>query len=222
MTLITFLRDEEPISLNQRRGFESIDANLLFIFVKTNVESVAQEFSNLKQINVWIRDVYNLEISVEKESTFVFQLRGHPWSLIYKPSRASVEIFLLQEDARNISNSLNVPSVYFAISDTSELIEYELFMDNTSVERLYWEEGDTIEFYSQSRQIEAGAIQDAYQFTDDFLRAQDVYVPCLIEDYLRLEEWKNSSGSSGKLGTVASFNNLMPDEVERMDYLAQK
>ncbi|MCC5669748.1 hypothetical protein LC653_39570 [Nostoc sp. CHAB 5784] len=56
--LIYFVRDE-GISLEQHRGVETIDANILFLLVRSSVEPVAQAFSALKQMNVWVHNVYD-------------------------------------------------------------------------------------------------------------------------------------------------------------------
>ncbi len=68
---IYFVR-AEGIPLEQRRGLETIDRNILIILVQAPVELVAQAFSILKQMNVWVSDAYEREINIHKESTFVF------------------------------------------------------------------------------------------------------------------------------------------------------
>ncbi|MEH2174675.1 hypothetical protein [Nostoc sp.] len=209
--LIYFVRDE-GISLEQRRGVETIDANILFVLVRSSVEPVAQTFSNLKQMNIWVHNAYDREIDIQNESIFVFQLRGHPWSLIYKPHISSIRIYLTEEDARSISESLGTSAIYYAASDTCGTIEYQLYSNGISVEKLSYEEEVVIEFQSQLRQVEAKDIQSAYAFTMNFIREQDAYIPCLIE----------VEGLSAGQRTTLRIEDLMLNEVERMDYLAQQ
>jgi hypothetical protein len=208
---IYFVR-EEGIPLEQRRGLETIDRNLVFVLVRASVEQVSQAFSTLRQMNVWVRNAYECEIEIQNESTFVFQLRGHPWSLIYKPHTSSIRIYLTEEDARNISESLSTSVIYYAGSDTCGTIEYHLYSNGILQEKLSFEEEFKCEFQSQLRQLEARSIEEAYTFTMNFIREQDAYIPCVVE----VEELLAGQH------TTLRIEDLMLNEVERMDYLAQQ
>jgi hypothetical protein len=202
----------EGVPLEQRRGLETIDRNILVILVQAPVEPVAQAFSTLKQMNVWVRDAYNREITIQKESTFVFQLRGHPWSIVYKPYVRSMRIDLTEEDARSISKSLGTAAIYYAGSDTCGTLEYHLYQNGVLQEKLSFEEEVSIEFQSQLRSLEARDIRDAYKFTMKFIRDQDAYVPCLAEAEDLI---------AGK-HIALRIEDLKPNELERIDYLAQQ
>ncbi|MHC5932672.1 hypothetical protein [Nostoc sp.] len=208
---IYFVR-EEGIPLEQRRGLETIDRNLVFVLVRASVEQVSQAFSTLRQMNVWVSNAYECEIEIQNESTFVFQLRGHPWSLIYKPYMSSIRIYLTEEDARNISESLSTSVIYYAGSDTCGTIGYHLYSNGILQEKLSFEEEFKCEFQSQLRQLEARNIEDAYTFTMNFIREQDAYIPCVVE----VEELLAGQH------TTLRIEDLMLNEVERMDYLAQQ
>ncbi|BAZ49067.1 hypothetical protein NIES4103_16780 [Nostoc sp. NIES-4103] len=209
---ICFVR-EEGILLEQRRGLETIDCNLLFVLVRASVEQVAQAFSTLRQMDVWVRNAYDSEVEIHNESAFVFQLRGHPWSLIYKLSSSSIRIYLTEEDARRISELLSTSVIYYAGSDTCGTIEYHLYSNGILQERLSFEEEFKCEFQSQLRQVEVREVEkDAYTFTMDFMRGQDAYIPCIVE----VEDLKIGQR------TTLRFEGLLPNEVERMDYIAQQ
>ncbi|MBD2677158.1 MULTISPECIES: hypothetical protein [Nostoc] len=209
---IYFVR-EEGIPLEQRRGIETIDRNLVFVLVRASVERVAQAFSTLKQMNVWVRNAYECEIEIQNESTFVFQLRGHPWSLIYKLYRSSIRIYLTEEDARKLSGFMNTSVIYYAGSDTSGTIEYHLYTNGILQEKLYFEENFKCEFQSQLRQVEVRNIKkDPYTFTMNFIREQEAYIPCVVEVKKLLVGQH----------TTLRIEDLMLNEVERMDYLAQQ
>ncbi|AFZ28854.1 hypothetical protein Glo7428_0245 [Gloeocapsa sp. PCC 7428] len=208
---IYFLRGE-GVPLAQRRGLETIDRNSLFILVQAPVEPVAQALSTLRQMNVWMRDAYEREIDIHNESTFVFQLRGHPWSIVYKPYVRSERVYLTEEDARSISETLNTSAIYYTRSDTCGTLEYHLYRNGVCVEKLFFEEEVSLQFQSQLRSLEAKNIQDAYRFTMNFIREQDAYVPNIVE----VEDLKAGQR------TTLRFEDLMPHEVERMDYLAQQ
>lgn len=209
---ICFVR-EEGILLEQSRGLETIDCNLLFVLVRASVEQVAQAFSTLRQMDVWVRNAYDSEVEIQNESAFVFQLRGHPWSLIYKLSSSSIRIYLTEEDARRISELLSTSVIYYAGSDTCGTIEYHLYSNGILQERLSFEEEFKCEFQSQLRQVEVREVEkDAYTFTMDFMRDQDAYIPCIVE----VEDLKIGQR------TTLRFEGLLPNEVERMDYIAQQ
>lgn len=202
----------EGIPLEQRRGLETIDRNILVILVQASVEPVAQAFSTLRQMNVWVRDAYDREITIQKESTFVLRLRGHPWSIVYKPCLGAVRLYLTEEDARSISESLRTSAIYYAGSDTCGTLEYHLYQNGALQEKLSFEEEVSIEFQSQLRSLEARNIQNAYTFTMNFIREQDAYVPCLVEAEDLITGQR----------TTLRIEDLMPNELERMDYLAQQ
>lgn len=208
---IYFVR-EEGIPIEQRRGLETIDRNLVFVVVRASVEQVSQAFSTLRQMNVWVHNAYECEIEIQNESTFVFQLRGHPWSLIYKPHMSSIRIYLTEEDASNLSESLSTSVIYYAGSDTCGTIEYHLYSNGILQEKLYFEEEFKCEFQSHLRQLEARNIEDAYTFTMNFIREQEAYIPCIVE----VEELLAGQH------TTLRIEDLMLNEVERMDYLAQQ
>ncbi|MBE9051852.1 hypothetical protein IQ243_15755 [Nostocales cyanobacterium LEGE 11386] len=164
-------------------------------------------------MNIWIRNAYNCEIDIHDESTVVFQLRGHPWSLIYKPYSSSMKIDLTEEDARNISEFLGTYVIYYAGSDTCGTLEYQLYSNGICLEKLSFEEKFKCEFQSQIRQIEIRNIRkNTYTFTMNFIRDQEAYIPCIVE----VESLK-----TGQRKTL-HIEDLMPNEVERMDYLAQQ
>ncbi|WP_250122338.1 hypothetical protein [Chroococcidiopsis sp. CCMEE 29] len=208
---IYFVR-AEGIPLEQRRGIETIDRNILFVLVRASVEPVAQAFSAFRQMDVWVRDAYEREIGIENESTFVFQLRRHPWSIVYKPYMPSERLYLTEEDARSISETLGTSAIYYAGSDTCGTLEYHLYRNGLCVEKLVFEEEVSLEFQSQLRQFEAKDIGDAYTFTMNFICEQDAYVPNIVQ----VEDLRAGQR------TTLRFEDLMPHEVERMDYLAQQ
>jgi hypothetical protein len=208
---IYFVR-AEGIPLEQRRGVETIDRNILFVLVRASVEPVTQAFSAFRQMDVWVRDAYEREIGIQNESTFIFQLRGHPWSIVYKPYVRSMRLYLTEEDARIISETLGTSAIYYTGSDTCGTLEYHLYRNGFCVEKLVFEEEVSLEFQSQLRQFEARDIGDAYTFTMNFIREQDAYVPNIVQ----VEDLRAGQR------TTLRFEDLIAHEVERMDYLAQQ
>lgn len=202
----------EDIPLEQSRGIDTIDKNILFVMVRSPVQPVAQAFSTLRQMNVWVRDAYQSDINIQNETTLIFQFRGHPWSLIYKPNMPSMRMYLTEEDALELSKLVGTSAIYYAGSDTCGTIGYELCSNGICVEKLSFEENVSFEFQSQLRPIKAKDIRNAYTFTMNFIREQDAYVPCLFQ----LEDL--TAGQH----TTLDIENLMSNELERMDYLAKQ
>ncbi|MGC1396716.1 MAG: hypothetical protein WA828_20845 [Coleofasciculaceae cyanobacterium] len=201
---LSFFKSEH-ISIEECRGIETIDLNLEYILVKADVELVAQAFSELKQMDVWVPDAYNREIELQTESTLIFQFRGHPWSLIYKFHN------LKEEDALRISESLDTAAIYYTASDTCATIQYHLYRAGVSIEKFSFEEEVSIEVQSEIRQIEANEIEDGYSFAMNFICEQDAYIPALI-----------TVRSLPKQTGILRIQGLMPDEIARMDYLAKR
>jgi hypothetical protein len=214
---MVFLRPED-VSIEQCRGIESIDLNISMVLVKAPIELVSQAFSQLKQAEIWMRGVYEHEVKFIGQSVMVFQLREHPWTVIYrfcKPpydSDLPYPVGATAEDAQNLSNLLNTRVIYYTASDTSGTINYHLYQDGISIERLFFEEESYIEFESQLRQLEAKDIENAYSFTLNFIREQDAYIPALfVLECPNLDE-----------RIILRLENLNLSDLERMDYIAYR
>jgi hypothetical protein len=201
---ISFFKSAD-IPIEECRGIETIDLNLEYILVRAEVELVAQAFSQLKHMDVWVHDAYNHEIELQTESTLVFQFPGHPWSLIYKFHN------LKEEDALRISESLDTAAIYYTASDTCASLQYHLYRAGVLIEKFSFEEEVSIEFKSQLRQIQASEIENGYGFAMNFLREQDAYIPALIAV---------ESLPQDQTG-ILRIEGLIPEEITRMDYLAK-
>lgn len=208
---ISFFKSEH-ILIEECRGIETIDLNLEYILVRADVELVAQAFSQLKQMDFWVHDAYNREIELHTESTLIFQFRGRPWSLIYKPYIPRAQFYLKEEDALRISESLDTATIYYTASDTCASLQYHLYRAGVSIEKFAFEEEVSTELKSQLRQIEASEIENGYSFAMDFIREQDAYIPALIVV---------TSLPPDQTG-ILRIGGLMPEELARMDYLAKR
>ena len=144
-----FIRKPDKISLQGARGVCSYDTNLRIMLVQASVKSVAQVFMSLKNMNIWESNVYGREIEIRRDSTFVFRLKGHPWSLLYVPyfslqeidptklsiqeveeilySPLELKINLLEADALRISELLRTCVIFYSASDTFGLTEYYIY-----------------------------------------------------------------------------------------------
>ncbi len=214
---MVFSRPDE-VPLQQCRGIESLDQNVFMVLVQAPIELVAQAFSQLKQAEIWMRDAYEREVEIIGQGVMVFQFREHAWTIINRlcdpPSGLGLpsQIGATEEDAQNLSDLLHTRAINYTASDTSGTIEYHLYQDGSSMERLSFEEGFSVQFQSQLRQLEAEDIEDAYGFTMNFIREQDAYIPLLFVPKCR------SDGQRISL----RLENLRRDDLDRMDYIAHK
>lgn len=208
----------ENVSLQQCRGIESLDQNLFMVLVQAPIELVAQAFSQLRQAEIWVRDVYEHEVEIIGQGVMVFQFRGHSWTLINRlcdppyGSGLPCQVGATEEDAQSLSSLLHTSAIYYTASDTSGTIEYHLYRDGRSMERLFFEEGFSVQFQSQLRQLEGEDIEDAYSFTMNFIQEQDAYVPALFVPKC------HSIGQQ----IILRLENLRRSDLERMDYIAHR
>ncbi|MEH2058031.1 MAG: hypothetical protein V7K97_18085 [Nostoc sp.] len=215
----------------QCRGIETTDVNDYLILIQAPIEKVAQAISQVRQVVVWERDVYEHEIEILAYGFIIFQFRGHSWTVISQASSIGYSVTLDEEDAQSLSNLLHTKAICYLISDTGLKIGYKFYNCNELLEELYFtseiegefddeyeeeeEEDDdtkiegTYHFQSHLRQLNAKDIENPYVFTDTFLREQDAYVPAFFHRcYLSL----------GQRITMR-LGGLKHEDLERMDYL---
>ncbi len=220
------------IPWEQCRGIESIDLNDNLILVQAPIEQVAQSFNQVRQVARWERDVYGREIEILGYSFVVFQLRGHSWTTIHELTFLHKQVPLREKDIQLLSGLLHTKTICYLVSDTGGHIGYHLYDCGESMEKLYFtsdvegeidedEDADededmkiqgTCQFKSQIREIKAEDINNHYDFTYDFFREQDAYVP----DFFGLIWWDKL-----KVGQriTLQLKGLEHDNFERMDYL---
>jgi len=232
--MLIFIRRPENVSLQKVRGVGVYDTNLRSILVQASVESVAQALISIKDVNVWKSNVYGREIELARNSALIFQLKGHPWSVVYVPYFPAKEIDptklsiqeiekimhsplelpfdLLELDALKISELLKTSVIFYSVSDTLGLTEYQIYKNGLLEEKFSSQEGSLIEFQSKYRQVEAKSIKNVYKFVDESIREQDAFVPWLdVRESLDI----------GKR-VLLQIDGLVSDDVERMDYVIQK
>lgn len=178
----------------------------------------------------WERNVYERRIElVDQDSLIIFQFWRHPWTVIHASRFFPQWTSLQDEDARSLSLLLHTKAISYLISDTGGYIGYHLFNCGESLEKFYKEPPEDMsveeyeseelyenefigmcEFRSQLSQTEVHEIKDGYQFTDDFLRKQDAYVPAC--------RWEQDLKVSQKV--TVKLEGLERDDLERMDYIA--
>lgn len=206
---IIFHRPSEGY-LENKRGLETVDTNQLLLLVSESVEPTADIVSKLYQKNIWQKDVYNQSINISENMIFIFQLFGHPWSIIFMDFSG---ILTEEEDAQIISQSLQTNAIYYRGSDTSGTATYLLYNKGIMIEKYNFEYGVISEFQSIERNLD---VNNIYRGTivDRLLIERDAYIPSICWDCSPNEEI-NFRGRN-----VLNFINLFPEDVIRMDCLS--
>ena len=112
------------MSIEERRGIESIDRNQNLLLVRAPIESVAEKLSRARRADVWERDIYDREIEITTESYIVFQFRGHPWTIVEQLNHQPGSLVFGVGDALTLSSFPSTRALYYTGSDTCGYIGY--------------------------------------------------------------------------------------------------
>ena len=206
----SFLQSDKNMTLEQKRGIESIDLNQTFVFVKAPIETVASAFVRVRQADRWEQDVYDREIVTTGQGFIVFQFQEQTWTSIYNFGFVPSCTPLDKKDAQTLSSLLQTRTVYYRVSDTGGYIGYELYENGNFIETLDFEEDISFYFQSQNCQLQREDMGSVYGFIYDFMVEQDIYIPAIR----RVE---NQQGYVRLLGP--ELENLERSDFERIDYL---
>ncbi|MEG3860289.1 hypothetical protein [Microcoleus sp. herbarium12] len=115
------------MSIEERRGIETIDRNQNLLLVRASIESVAPKFSRARRADVWERGIYDREIEITTESYIVFQFRGHPWTIVEKLTYRPASLVFGEGDAIALSSFPSTHAIYYKCSDTCGYIGYNCY-----------------------------------------------------------------------------------------------
>lgn len=203
----------KDMSVEERRGIESIDINQELLFVRAPIESVAQKFSRARRADLWERDIYDRPIEITSESYIVFQFRGHPWTIVQQLKCQPGGLVFGEGDAITLSNFLSTRAIYYKCSDTCGYIGYNCYDGGAFAEMLYFEEEISFLFVSQLRELTTEDIDSAFSFTDAFMREQDIYIPLVHYENVKVGDRVNLRLKG------ATLDNLERNDFERVDYI---
>lgn len=232
--------DEFGDDPTQWRGLASQEVNECTLLVKAGIDQVSDAFSQMKSAASTEKDVKGKEVVLGEECYVVYQLSGHPWTLIeilhgYDEQYQRQE--LEPEDALKMSQLLNTKAIDFKISDTAYAVGYELFENGESVEKFEFhgdysdyeeseeelddddedeDDGMIKKFESRIRECSKDEYEDGMDFSHKFLKAQDAFVP----------GWSEGGRTSGSQKGKKMLIDLQLCEdgsgIERMDFVLVK
>jgi hypothetical protein len=201
------------MSIEERRGIETIDRNQNLLLVRASIESVAPKFSRARRADVWERGIYDREIEITTESYILFQFRGHPWTIVEKLTYRPASLVFGEGDAIALSNFLSTHAIYYKCSDTCGYIGYNCYDGGAFAEMLYFEEEINVLFLSNFREVKAEDIDSAFRFTDAFMEEQDIYIPYVYYENVRAGVRLNLRPEGPTL------DDLVRSDFERVDYI---
>lgn len=201
------------MSVEERRGIESIDINQNLVLVRAPIESVAEKFSRARRADVWERDIYDRPIEITAESYIIFQFRGHPWTIVQQLNYRPGHLVFGEGDAITLSNFLSTRAIYYKVSDTCGYIGYNCYDRGTLAEMLYFEEEVSFLFVSDLRELTTEEIDSAFSFTFAFMEEQDIYIPNVHYDNVKVGVPVNLRLKGPTL------NNLERHDFDRIDYI---
>ena len=201
------------MSIEQRRGIETIDRNQNLLLVRAPIESVAQKLSTARRADVWERDIFDREIEMTAESYIIFQFRGHPWTIVEQLTYRPGGLVFGEGDAITLSNFLSTRAIYYKCSDTCGYIGYNCYDGGAFAEMLYFEAEMDLLFLSDFREVKAEDIDDAFNFTFAFMREQDIYIPYAYYQKVKVGDRLNLRPKGPTL------DDLVRSDFERVDYI---
>lgn len=201
------------MSIEERRGIESVDRNQDLVLVRAPIESVAEKFSRARRADVWERDIYDRPIEITAESYIVFQFRGHPWTIVQQLQYQPGQLTFGEGDAITLSSFPSTRAIYYKCSDTCGYIGYNCYDGGAFAEMLYFEEEISFLFASQLRELTTENIDSAFSFTDAFMREQDIYIPLVHYENMKVGDRVNLRLKGPTL------DNLVRSDFDRVDYL---
>ncbi|MEO0839743.1 MAG: ankyrin repeat domain-containing protein [Cyanobacteria bacterium J06643_5] len=142
-------KNYHEIPVSQWRGVDNIELNDHCVIVKASVEEVSQALYQIRNANIWQKDVFEKEIEMTDICFTVSKLSGHNWTAIrdenitvsYNFQNLDAELIKQQwenqideKDAKAISELLQTQAIEFGCSDTSCSVGYTLFDCGQTVE----------------------------------------------------------------------------------------
>jgi hypothetical protein len=201
------------MSIEERRGIESIDRNQNLLLVRAPIELVAEKLSMARRADVWERDIYDREIEITGESYIVFQFRGHPWTIVEQVKYQPGQLVFGEGDAITLSNFLSTRAIYYKCSDTCGYIGYNCYDGGAFAEMLYFEAEISFLFVSDFRELTTENIDSAFRFTFAFMQEQDIYIPNVHYENVKVGDRVNLRPKGPTL------DDLVRSDFERVDYI---
>lgn len=159
-------------SLKKERGLPARDGELAAVLVREEIEKVSAALAERGEL---LRGIQGQEVTCGKGSLLIYQLVGHPWTVIETASND----FLGSELAVDLSRSLGSPAIWIGVSDASSAVGYDLFDAGERTEWFYdgpaRKDGLERDFGSREKKRKPSKSADPQEVVHKFLVAQDAF-----------------------------------------------
>ena len=223
-------------SMNALRGIGSFSYSVRTILCRSDVNSVAQVITDMREAKSWQQNVVGQVVELTEQCFVVFRLTSHQWTQIIGRDRVDIDSFqagafedlsteaivkklknidqnihVNENDAEILSEFLETHSIFFNISSTADSLRYNFYLNGNLLEKLKTTDWYSIpDLESSLRSIEVKQVGDTRQWVDKFFREQDAYIP----------DW-NFTDFAGYFRHKPGDKIVMPDgDFERLDFIA--
>jgi ankyrin repeat protein len=225
------------------RGVTTFDTNDSMILVAAPIAEVSAAFAAHIGAKTRRENVLGEEVKLTQRCYAVWKLIDSPWANVMKLHCRDFKHWPSAADAAALSKSLKTRALYVGNSDTGGVTQYALFENGKAVEVFdYGSSGDadtakavterfaksygidisTIAggvqvsqgkaFASSQRKLDVKKIGNDLDFVNDYVKQQEAFIPFGSEI---------GFGEAGETMEL-TLEDLGPDDVERLDFIAAK
>jgi hypothetical protein len=227
--------DSSNIPIDQHRGIETIDINLVLTLALADIDST---INGLKNIGLMHHEpnISNKNILVRESSKLVFTLMGQDWTYIYALNKKWSTVPVNQDylelspedldlmiqnrlinnkstsDEAQLSQQINSNVIYFGVSDTGDWISYSLFKSGTCLEWIVSEENQ-IQGQSTTQEIDFNGVKGARTLIYNSIVQNNAYIPYI-------HGYKCFTIGENELVKASDFLGLNDNNIIRIDHIA--
>jgi len=225
------------------RGVTTFDTNDSMILVAAPVADVSKALAERIGAKTRRENALGEEVKLTQRCYAVWKLIDSPWTNVMKLHCADFKHWPTAADAAALSKALKTRAIYVGNSDTGGVTQYALYKNGIAVEVFdYGSSGDADTakaaterfarsygidvsnipggvqvsqgkaFASAQRKVDVKKIKNDLDFVNDFVKQQDALV---------LFGSEIGFGEAGEMMEL-TLEDLGPDDVERLDYIAAK
>lgn len=230
-----------PPSIREMRGVSTFEYNGKSLFVKAGVAAVSTALSELRGGSEPQTCLSSKPVTLTKQCFFVFRLDGHLWTQIiardpistggnpflggtFDPAELQADLVthIREDDAKELSKTLNTSALYYSVADTSYGLSYTLFEQGKLLERL--ESGDEVDEEGELTSVCNWQASDGtpgpenadagMKWVEELFERLDAFEPGLRFERM-IASMNHSPGDECRVSTEA-------EEIESIQFIALK
>lgn len=204
-------------------GVPTFDVNDSCLLIKAPVEEASAGLRTLLSAKTLKANVLGKKIKLAKRCYAVFRIVGQPWSIVWRLCSSVDTTFHKPSDAAALAKSLDTRVILVNSGDTGGVYQYFVYDKGQLVEVFDVGSGETLDlaglkdvarseqitFASSLRKPNLKQVKNPLDFIGGYIRSENALVPFGFE----------SLGEPGETAEL-TLEDLGPDDVERLDYIA--